>query len=757
MGIYAKTTHDGGLGETLSEHTIRCLKVANIVAQNLPFDEKVSIQVYDDLKFALAIHDVGKACTGFQKSLIDKKRWGHRHEIVSAAFASHIGLKDEIIISIITHHKSLPPDSSTLDLRGCLPSEEIPWKNDLTPRWKQISHEWYENKSNFLEEWNKICDFLDKPDLKYSSELTPLNIKKQWMKRGKQVDNVPYGNRYYASLLRGLLVTCDHLASNSYINLGFMPKRAPILSDYILTKQVKNIRGFQKIASSYNGNVILRSPTGSGKTLAALLWAQKNQKYNGRLFYVLPNMASINAMYKRLKSIFGDYVGLLHSRVASSIYSFMEEDNSSKLYNQSIARTANSVAREIWYPIRVCTPHQVLRYTLHGKGWETMLSEFPNSCFIFDEIHAYEPKITGLILATTKFISNNDGKCMFLTATLPRFLRKILENEGRNDGEDISFIEPNIENKSDMEILSLKRHKVKILEGNIFSHLDSIVKAKEIHKSTLIVCNHVSTAQEVFVELSKHEKDIVLLHSRFARRDRNRIEGELLIRLPKILVSTQVIEVSLDIDFDQCFTEPAPIDALIQRFGRVNRYGKKPSVTVLVFNEQIGKYDIYNKELVQKSIKELSDIKEIMGEQEIVDVADRIYGDGYTGDDLLEFNEALNHPKIKNFEDSLVAGVADFWVDEIIEKLDGSIDVLPRSLLIEYQKLEEDGLRLESLGLLVPVFKKKMISLKNSTYRLDDGTYVLDIPYSSHIGLLSDMDLDSIPKHFVPETFDNII
>ncbi|MGB8936252.1 MAG: DEAD/DEAH box helicase [Candidatus Nitrosopolaris sp.] len=115
--------------------------------------------------------------------------------------------------------------------------------------------------------------------------------------------------------------------------------------------------GFQIAASKHKGNLILGAPTGSGKTEAALLWAQLNQQYNGRLFYALPTMASINAMYLRLCETFckegakkfsengkqqQQLVGLLHSRTVSSLYSMFEVDD-----NGSNAKVRQAKARSM--------------------------------------------------------------------------------------------------------------------------------------------------------------------------------------------------------------------------------------------------------------------------------------------------------------------------------------------------------------------------------------------------------------------------
>ena len=101
--------------------------------------------------------------------------------------------------------------------------------------------------------------------------------------------------------------------------------------------------------------------------------------------------------------------------------------------------------------------------------------------------------------------------------------------------------------------------------------------------SVMVVCNTVKQAQDVFQELQHVTDNAKLLHSRFILRDRERIEGEL--KDANLLVGTQAVEVSLDIDFDCLFTEPAPIDALIQRFGRINRKGKKGICDVHICQE----------------------------------------------------------------------------------------------------------------------------------------------------------------------------
>ena len=108
----------------------------------------------------------------------------------------------------------------------------------------------------------------------------------------------------------------------------------------------------------------------------------------------------------------------------------------------------------------------------------------------------------------------------------------------------------------------------------------------------LLVCNQVKRSQQLYEMLVEHYPKVkkMLIHSRFKRADRQQLEIKLKMDFNVsdeacIVVSTQVVEVSLDISFDLMVTESAPIDALIQRFGRINR--KRSKLT-------IGRYkDIY--------------------------------------------------------------------------------------------------------------------------------------------------------------------
>lgn len=739
MPIYAKS--EGKIPtETLIEHTIHCIDAADKIIDNLPFDENKNKIIKKQLVEALAIHDVGKAAIGFQKSLTEENFWGRRHEILSAAFASTIkGISEESIFAILTHHKTIPA-SLAENVNGSLPLEQIPLSNNKTNVWEEMRSEWCSNLAMFSEDWKELCNKIQRHDLLNYSDIEYILIDKNWLERGfRQKENISSIKRLDASLLRGLLITCDHLGSAKQV-----PPSIPILKEITVTKQV--LRGFQR-RSEIVGDVMIHAPTGSGKTISSLIWAQKNQKKNGRLYYCLPNMASINAMYITLRAVLGnENVGLLHSHATAALYMMME--SVSQKQKQYLARSGASMAREMYFPFRVCTPHQVLRYVLRGRGWENMLSEFPNSCFIFDEIHAYEPRMAGLIIATAKFCKKMNASVAFVSATFPKFLIDLI----KSNLDDVSFIRPDPNIASDKEILEKKRHALEILGGDLISNLDMIVDAIKKTKNILVVCNHVPTSQLVYDELlskmPEFKDQIVLLHSRFNRRDRAKLEQRIMNDQPKILISTQVVEVSLNVDYEEAFFEPAPIDALIQRMGRVNRFAKNERfqnslfsnvmINVHILTNQINNYEIYAEALVQKTLAELKEVSgRALSENELVELADRVYGTGYEGEELKEFCQGLENEDIKCFEEKVVAGTHRDWVEDIIEKSDQTFDVLPYDDLKNYEDYIDEGLFIEASMLLISIHRSTYYKLKqNGLVKKTEPVIVVRSRYDPSKGLV---------------------
>ncbi|MCL4436945.1 MAG: CRISPR-associated helicase Cas3' [Thaumarchaeota archaeon] len=725
-------------GETITSHTEWCLKVANHLVANLPLPDDDKERVHHDLLLALALHDVGKAATGFQKAVQkEEKGWGgRRHEILSAAFASGIaGVPEEVILAIITHHRTLPSDGTIPDI-GTLPFEQLPWPDDISGTWTEMAHQWEANLEPFRECWTEICQLLGRAEMQHHSSLQPLAIKKAWLNRGRgqlsQFTNFSPQQRYYAALIRGLVISADHLASAHKL-----PPAIPALKNYKITSY--ELRDFQRKLGELSGSTLLRAPTGSGKTEAALAWAQSNQRKLGRFFYVLPNIASINAMYLRLRKVFGENnVGILHSRSTETLYRLLEEEQklSLNLDHQNAARTLSNLAHEIWFPIRVCTPHQILRYALKGKGWEPMLAEFSDSCIVFDEVHAYDPRIVGLTLGAAKLFTTWGARCLFMSATLPSFI----ESEIKNILGNVPTITPDRESASDRAIVDKKRHNLQIIDGTILDNLPNVVNQIRQATSTLVVCNHVSTSQEVYRQLKSLLKGerVLLAHSRFTSRDRERIEKDLILQpLPKVLVATQVVEVSLDINFSQGFIEPAPIDALIQRMGRINRYGISAPSPVTLFKEQVNRHHLYDQARVTDSIHELQELEGTsnpLSEGDLIVAADKVYHDGYRGKEREKYEEGLNHPDLTQFKDSIIAGTHQDWTEQVIDSADGSFEVIPSSLSKEYKEKAGANLWIEANALLVNIHEPILHSIRNKVdFRTDP--WVAYCSYSSETGL----------------------
>lgn len=718
--LLAKSADASGKAETLLEHSRNVVAMARLLYRRLPGIVRSQERLLEDLEAAAALHDVGKAAAGFQQVLEGKRpSWnGWRHEVLSAGFASKLPVSEEVIFAVLTHHRQIPGrplDGGKGRLR---------WLGDFPEDWPRMLIEWEVNRGLAVDVFRGLCEELGRHDLLngFDGVITSIRLDTGWLDRvpvRRQRKSISVDRRLRASIVRGLLVSADHLASG-----GKQEIPAPIeLRSFV---PPFNSRTFQTCCG-VSGNVLLNAPTGSGKTEAALLWAGANQSENGRFFYTLPYTAALNAMHGRLQEAFPkgkESVGLLHGRAAHHLYEAAQLDYPADPKKATTeARARARLAKESFYPVRVCTPHQLLRFTLRGRGWEQMLSEIPGSCIVFDEVHSYDPSLAGLTLGTARLFASMGAKLMFISATLPSFMRTYI-----NEVAPMIPVAPDPTQESDQKVLGRKRHVVSLVDGDLLGQIPEIVAAVNKESNVLIVCNHVGSAQRVagvLRDILGHGEDrVCLFHGRFNMRHRKVKEKKLSSgQLPCVLVATQVVEVSLDISFDLGFFEPAPIDALVQRMGRVNRQGDTPA-PICIMRSSISKHRLYDSGRSLRTLELLGERTEPISEQDLNVICDEVYKAGYVGDDERNFEERLNHRFLSDFENEVVAGEHRNWIESVVE-MSGRADVLPASLRNEYKDFMDSKRWLDAEALLVNTYTSSVSSALDK----EVDPWIVHLPY----------------------------
>ncbi len=550
--------------------------------------------------------------------------------------------------------------------------------------------------------------------------------------------------RRHAILLRGVVLLADRLAS---AHAGPL-QSAKVPDDRTLLQRAGathcRLLSHQQRAANSDGSVVLAAPTGSGKTEAALLWARRQQaRFNSavRVAYLLPYQASANAMCRRLEGALGSAVGLLHSRSAQVLYREMAEHGCSGADAERIARRAADLARLYHPPVWVGTPYQLLRAAYRLPGYEAGWASVANCLLVLDEPHAYEPCRLGLILAHLGELVSHWGVLVCaMSATLPSWLREMLQQRLNS----VPF-------PVDRELFaSFRRHRLELVPGQIdqATAVNLVVGLVQEGRSVLVAVNTVRRAQQMRALLSDRlgVDKVRLLHSRFTTRDRLKKEREIADLVGAgaacgaalAVVSTQVIEVSLDLDFDSIVSEPAPLEALVQRFGRVNRRGRRGKggiVPVHVVTEPLDGQQVYDQRLVKRTLATLQRVDhEVLDEAMLGDRLDEVYGDGLAA----EF-AALVRRCEGEFEAACLQPMRAFQSDETLAEsfdrlFDGS-EVLPASLEGEYRSaLNESVLLAQSLLVPLPYRQLRRIGDRGHWSR-ELGVHVVDVTYDPDLGL----------------------
>lgn len=331
---------------------------------------------------------------------------------------------------------------------------------------------------------------------------------------------------------------------------------------------------FQMKSATLGKRALLLAACGAGKTIAAWKWAeaQSLESEIGKVVFLYPTRGTATEGFK-------DYVGFAPETEASLLH------GSAKYELEGISENPNEATKDKNYETSArlfalgfwgkryfsATVDQFLSFLEHSYSSLCLLPVLADSAIIIDEVHSFDKRMFETLIC---FLENFDVPVLCMTSTLPTSRKKNLEKVGLR-------VYPNKEEQAELKDLEkAETHPRYNLE--IVSEEDEAMKiaVEEFNKGkrVLWVVNTVRRCQQAAKKFEKNTKIRPLVyHSRFRLKDRKdrhekTVEAFKQPSDAKIAITTQVCEMSLDLDADVLITEIAPIPSLVQRFGRSNRH-----------------------------------------------------------------------------------------------------------------------------------------------------------------------------------------
>lgn len=540
--------------ETIQEHTDKLLE--NLALLRKLYPNLFADIDWDILYWACVYHDMGKLNSKFQKRIKTGKRFINEipHGFLSLAFIDYKMLKEKgfgnkdlklLFQAVAYHHdRKMPFRNSDIEEEFAglsAPSERF--KYDKLPQKlfiaKYIDQGYFSVNERFYEEQGKLFfrfimleGLLNRLDYAASADIP-----------------VEKPNDFLEGAMDGLMCRWKEVNKKAHWN---------DLQEYMRNNTDKN--------------VIIIAQTGMGKTEAGLLWLG-----NAKGFFTLPLKSAINAIYQRItKDVVledrEDRVGMLHS---DTFIRYLEQielsDKDEKNDNKE------DLSLDIYYtktkqlslPLTICTLDQLFSFVFRYRGFEQKLATLSYAKVIVDEVQMYSPELMAYLVLGLHYITHMGGKFAILTATLPTFFIDLLREQNIHFENRQVFTDDRI------------RHSLKVLDKEINAEDIFSFSRQYGGKKILVICNTIKSAVSIYHQLkekiAKENHQVQLLHSCFTKADRAEKEKHILemgqskSKESGIWISTQIVEASLDIDFDLLFTELSDLNGLFQRMGRCYR------------------------------------------------------------------------------------------------------------------------------------------------------------------------------------------
>lgn len=607
-----------------------------------------------NLRIAALFHDIGKANEDFQAAMRAPgfKAQSLRHEHLSALLLCEPSVTawlsanrdldiDVIVAAVLSHHVKAAENGEwhVLQPRHATPTalffadpqvrdtfQRVAGVADLAPFTGTLPVARYVDAA-----WKPAWEALFDRAARFSSQL----------RKNPQ--------RLHLSLaVKAGLIACDSVSSglwrerkdiDAWIEgVAHVPPLARAeIDDDIISRRTRELgakwkgwHGFQTGAATIGRRGLLLAACGAGKTLAAWRWASavSQQEEIGRVIFLYPTRGTATEGFR-------DYVAhapegdaaLVHGTSAYELAGMMENplEAPASLKGKNVAvdeAEARLFALGLWNKRYFsATVDQFLGFIEHSYRGLCLLPALADAAVVFDEIHSYDPKMWNALVT---FLERFDVPVLCMTATLPPTRSQQLASRGGLRSY------PTASEMQELSDLEAKETCLRYRLGATTAGdaVDTAVAAVRAGQRVLWVVNTVRRCQQlarVLRDRVGNELDLPVgvYHSRFKlehRQGRHRDTVDAFLAPPAgepkaaIAVTTQVCEMSLDLDADVLITELAPISSLVQRFGRANRHLRRgPSFRATLLTYDPGSPAPYDKDDLAAASRFLAEL----GDREI--------------------------------------------------------------------------------------------------------------------------------------------
>ncbi len=587
-------------------HMLDVGAVAKRLASRTPLTDDPSLD--DALVFLVALHDLGKFSKNFREMLRGRSPWGFRHwqhsyrllrdhdEVVADLVAGTRGSRKVLYAAVAGHHGG-PPEH--LDARKASDqARQIGAEaNEVAPKVIRSVGELFPNASLDGLNESEAC--------RLSWLLSGLTVQADWVGSNTEW----FGRRHARTPVAGYWHDALSRAEAALSKAG-LHSASPLLEG--AQRVLPGSRRPRPMQAAVDAAelpdepclALIEDATGSGKTEAALILASRMMaagKASG-LFFALPTMATSNAMLARLEEIAPRLfegkptLGLAHGRATLNelFRSIRGRDGSDPGVDVSCGPwLADDRRRILLADVGVGTIDQALMAVLPTRFNTLRLKALSQRILIVDEAHEFDPYMETQLRRLLEFQARLGGSAIVMTATLPLAMRdryaKAFQRglgghrpkavPGRNYPA-LNLIGHDVRGYSPDPVPATCRDVAVQRLPDEEAVLKVLRRGAEQGAACVWVRNAVDSAVRAVSALQASGIEVDLLHARFAVADRLRHERSLQDRFGRegrgrngrVLVATQVVEASLDLDFDLMVTDLAPVGALIQRAGRLWRH-----------------------------------------------------------------------------------------------------------------------------------------------------------------------------------------